>query len=104
MRTKEVTYREIYKPISTSHATESTAHLVTLARKAVSIILKKNLVKQPTKAEKLPYHYWKDELMFLGYLVDYPDYWTQGVNLVELEKNLEGLYDDIQSGVLEQDI
>ena len=104
MRTKEVTYREIYKPISTSHATESTGHLILLVRKAFSIILKRSRVKQPTKTEKLPYHYWKDQSMFLGYLIDYPDYWTQGVNLAELEKNLEGLYEDIQSGVLEQDI
>ena len=30
--------------------------------------------------------------MLLGYLNDYPDHWTQGVNLDELKDNLQDLY------------
>ena len=30
------------------------------------------------------YIYWQDDNMWLGYLEDYPDYWTQGETLKEL--------------------
>ena len=38
--------------------------------------------------ESLKYTYWRDEDMWLGYLNEYPDYWTQGETLEELEENL----------------
>ena len=46
------------------------------------------------------YIYWQDEDMFLGYLEAYPDYWTQGETLVELEENLLDLYRDLTSGAI----
>jgi predicted RNase H-like HicB family nuclease len=55
---------------------------------------------------ELLYNYWEaEEGGFLGYLIQYPDYWTQGETLEELEKMLASLYqdlitfDDIQTAV-----
>jgi len=48
--------------------------------------------------KKIRYIHWKDGDMWLGYLEDYPDYMTQGVNLEELRENLKDLYDDLTSG------
>ena len=44
--------------------------------------------------------YWQDEDMFLGYLEAYPDYWTQGETLAELEENLLDLYTELTSGTI----
>ena len=46
------------------------------------------------------YIYWQDEDMFLGYLEAYPDYWTQGETLAELEENLLDLYTELTSGTI----
>ena len=43
----------------------------------------------------LRYTYWQDEEMWLGYLEDYPDYWTQGVSKQELEENLKDLFQEL---------
>lgn len=45
----------------------------------------------------LKYIYWKDDNWYLGYLVDYPDYLTQGKTIEELVENLKGLVLDITS-------
>ncbi|MEJ5197613.1 MAG: type II toxin-antitoxin system HicB family antitoxin [Anaerolineae bacterium] len=42
--------------------------------------------------------YWYDGDAFLGFLNDYPDYWTQGETKQELIENLKDLYRDITSG------
>ncbi|WP_448384343.1 type II toxin-antitoxin system HicB family antitoxin [Desulfosoma sp.] len=34
----------------------------------------------------------------MGYLEEYPDYWTQGESLEELKENLRELYHDLASG------
>lgn len=44
---------------------------------------------------KVKYVYWQDEDMIIGYLEDYPDYWTQGESLEELHKNLQDIYQDL---------
>ena len=44
------------------------------------------------------YVYWEDEGMWLGYLVEYPDYMTQGETLEELKENLKDIYDELTSG------
>ena len=49
---------------------------------------------------KVKYIYWQDEDMILGYLQDYPDYWTQGESLDELKENLQDIYKDLISGVI----
>ena len=46
------------------------------------------------------YIYWQDEDMFLGYLEAYPDYWTQGETLAELEENLLDIYMELTSGTI----
>lgn len=44
------------------------------------------------------YIYWQDQNQWLGYLQDYPDYWTQGDSIEELQSNLRDLYKDLTSG------
>ncbi len=41
---------------------------------------------------------WEEDGAFLGYLQDYPDYWTQGKTRKDLYAHLKDLYDDITSG------
>jgi hypothetical protein len=42
--------------------------------------------------------YWEEDGAWLGYLQDYPDYWTQGESLDDLKEHLKDLYRDITSG------
>jgi predicted RNase H-like HicB family nuclease len=44
------------------------------------------------------YIYWKDEDMWLGYLEEYPDYWTQAETEDELKENLVDIYKELTSG------
>ena len=44
------------------------------------------------------YIYWQDQGLWLGYLQDYPDYWTQGQSLEDLQAYLHDLYQDLTSG------
>jgi predicted RNase H-like HicB family nuclease len=48
----------------------------------------------------IKYIYWQDEDMWLGYLEEYPDYWTQGETIEELEENLRDLYRELTSGCI----
>jgi predicted RNase H-like HicB family nuclease len=42
---------------------------------------------------KITYTYWKeDDGMFLGYLNEFPDHWTQGTDLEDLVENLADLH------------
>ena len=41
---------------------------------------------------------WEEDGAWLGYLQDYPDYWTQGKSLRDLKDHLKDLYADIMSG------
>ena len=41
---------------------------------------------------------WEDEGMWLGYLVEYPDYMTQGETSEELKENLKDIYKELTSG------
>lgn len=43
---------------------------------------------------------WQEGDAYLGYLVDYPDYWTQGETLDDLKAHLADLYKDLTSGEL----
>jgi hypothetical protein len=46
----------------------------------------------------LTYTYWvASEGGYIGYLNQYPDYWTQGDTIEELEKMLVSLYGDIMN-------
>jgi predicted RNase H-like HicB family nuclease len=42
--------------------------------------------------------YWQEEDGWLGYLQEYPDYWTQGETLEDLKEHLRDLYKDVVSG------
>jgi predicted RNase H-like HicB family nuclease len=35
--------------------------------------------------------------MWLGYLEEYPDYWTQGETIEELQENLRDIYRELTS-------
>ena len=42
--------------------------------------------------------YWEEDWGWLGYLQDYPDYWTQGDTLDDLKEHLRDLYKDVTGG------
>lgn len=42
--------------------------------------------------------YWEEEGAWLGYLAEFPDYWTQGETLDDLREHLRDLYADLSSG------
>lgn len=44
------------------------------------------------------YTFWQDDEFFLGYLNEYPDYWSQGYSKEELMENLRDLLVDLESG------
>lgn len=50
---------------------------------------------------KKKYIYWQDDDMWLGYLEEYPDYWTQGETEEELRENLLDIYSELTSGAIQ---
>ena len=46
------------------------------------------------------YVHWQEDDMWLGYLEEFPDYWTQGVSLEDLQEHLKDLHKDLTSGVI----
>jgi predicted RNase H-like HicB family nuclease len=42
--------------------------------------------------------YWEEDGAWLGYLAEFPDYWTQGETLDDLREHLKDLYADLTSG------
>ena len=44
--------------------------------------------------------HWQEGTTFLGYLLDYPDYWTQGNSFDDLKDHLIALYADLTCGQL----
>ncbi len=43
---------------------------------------------------KTRFTYWQDrDGMYLGFLKEYPDHWTQGESLDDLKENLRDLYE-----------
>lgn len=42
--------------------------------------------------------YWEEDGGWLGYIQEYPDYWTQGETLENLKEHLKDLYKDLTSG------
>ncbi len=49
---------------------------------------------------ELKFTYWEEEQLFVGYLNEFPDYWTQGVDLEDLKDHLRDLYKELSSGVI----
>lgn len=46
------------------------------------------------------YVHWQVDDAWLGYLQDYPDYWTQGESLDDLIEHLKDLYHDLAGGLI----
>lgn len=44
--------------------------------------------------------HWQEDGAWLGYFLDYPDYWTQGETLDDLKEHLKDLYQDLTSGAI----
>jgi len=44
------------------------------------------------------YVHWQDGDSWVGYLQDYPDYWTQGESIEDLKAHLQDLYNDLAGG------
>jgi len=42
--------------------------------------------------------YWEEDGAWVGYIQDYPDYWTQGKSLDDLKEHLKDLYLNMSSG------
>ncbi len=49
---------------------------------------------------KLEYTFWEDDGVLLGYLNEFPDYWTQGENPDDLKEHLRDLYRELTSGTI----
>ena len=50
--------------------------------------------------QPLRFIYWQEGEAWLGYLEDYPDYWTQGESLDDLREHLKDLHLDLTSGAI----
>ncbi|MGH7960554.1 MAG: type II toxin-antitoxin system HicB family antitoxin [Candidatus Binatia bacterium] len=50
--------------------------------------------------QTIKFVYWEEDRAWLGYLQEYPDYWTQGDTLDDLKDHLRDLYQDMTSGAL----
>jgi hypothetical protein len=48
--------------------------------------------------QTVKYVYWEEDGSWLGYLQDFPDYWTQGETLEDLREHLRDLYADLSGG------
>ena len=44
--------------------------------------------------------YWQADDMWLGYLEEFPDYWTQGTSFDDLRKHLKDLFSELSSGAI----
>ena len=49
---------------------------------------------------KIRYVHWQEDNILLGYLEEFPDCWTQGESLVDLQEHLKDLYNDLASGAI----
>lgn len=45
--------------------------------------------------QKVSIVYWEEEGGWLGYIQEYPDYWTQGDSLEDLKDHLKELSEDL---------
>jgi predicted RNase H-like HicB family nuclease len=43
---------------------------------------------------------WEEDATWVGYLQDYPDYWTQGDGFEDLKEHLKDLYADLSAGLV----
>jgi len=50
--------------------------------------------------QNLKFVFYQDGDMYLGYLEEFPDYWTQGETIEELKENLRDIFDDVAGGFI----
>ena len=50
--------------------------------------------------QTIKFVYWQEDRAWLGYLQDYPDYWTQGETLDDLKNHLRDLFAELTRGEL----
>jgi predicted RNase H-like HicB family nuclease len=50
--------------------------------------------------QRVRFVYWQEDDAWIGYLEEYPDNWTQGSTLDDLQEHLKDLYQDLTSGQL----
>ena len=50
--------------------------------------------------QTVKYVFWQEGGAWIGHLEDFPDYWTQGKTLEDLEEHLRDLYRDLTDGKL----
>ncbi len=43
---------------------------------------------------------WEEDAVWVGYLQEYPDYWTQGDSVEDLRTHLRDLYADLTGGAI----
>ena len=43
---------------------------------------------------------WQEDESWIGFLQEYPDYWTQGEGLEDLKEHLRDLHADLSSGAV----
>jgi hypothetical protein len=48
--------------------------------------------------QTIKYVHWQEDGSWLGYLEEFPDYWTQGDTLADLVEHLKDLYLDLSGG------
>jgi predicted RNase H-like HicB family nuclease len=48
--------------------------------------------------QTIKYVYWQEDDAWLGYLEEYPDYWTQGESFDDLLEHLKDLFLDLSGG------
>jgi len=48
--------------------------------------------------KNIRYIYWRHDDMWLGYLDEFPDYWTQGGSIEELQENLQDISMNLWEG------
>jgi len=48
----------------------------------------------------MPYVYYEEDDMWVGWLEAYPDYRTQGASREELEENLRDIQQELESGAI----
>lgn len=62
-----------------------------------SIKIERSQINEGT-VQTIKYIYWQEEDAWLGYLQEYPDYWTQGETFDDLIEHLKDLYADLSGG------
>ena len=55
---------------------------------------------EPSRMRTTKIVYWEEDGSWIGYLQEFPDYWTQGDTWEDLESHLRDLYADLTSGDL----